>query len=205
MFETRTIKEYRSAPKNNNSSLLQGKKQGILKYTKKKKKSPPPPVGQTLGSAILMKRPCPWGGDFTVSRKGASVGKVWFKTSFPWGGETLLYVFFDKPFPILVCQFHSCSCLYDYLVNSSTLSNLFLFFSCTHFSCPETGWILKLLLLCIQLVDLHPWYSNNKNKKQKTKWDRSQTFLPCFPAKMEFFLVFPFGQKNKERMPESVE
>ena len=34
-------KEYRSAPKTNNSLLLQGKKQGILKGTKKQ--SPPPP------------------------------------------------------------------------------------------------------------------------------------------------------------------
>ena len=50
----------------NNSLLLQGKKQGILKGTKKKS----PPVGQTLGSAILMKRPCPWGGDFAVEHFG---------------------------------------------------------------------------------------------------------------------------------------
>ena len=56
LFETKDKIEYRSAPKNNNSVslLLQGKKQGIL-YQKKRS----PPVGQTLGSAILMKRLCP--------------------------------------------------------------------------------------------------------------------------------------------------
>ena len=48
----------------NNSLLLKGKKQGFLKGLPKKSL---PLVGQTPGSAILMKPPCPW-RDFAVFR-----------------------------------------------------------------------------------------------------------------------------------------